>query len=109
MSDEYRFQIDLEKELPRFSAWIGILKDDTFRLETCEWDSEIYGDHATFYDVLAKDKPELLKALSNHVGRDIVNDEELVSTLASTFRHEGAILDWLRQVGIPLKERWAYV
>lgn len=109
MSDEYKLQVKLEEGHPRFSAWIGILMDDTFRLETCEWDSEIYGDHATFYDVLAKDKPSLLQALSDHVGQSIVNDEVLLSTLASAFQYSGSIRDWLRQVGMPLKEHWAYV
>lgn len=109
MSDDYKLRVEVEKLHSHGAAWIGILLDDTFRLEICEWDSEIYGDHSTYYDVRVEDKPLLFNALSDHVGKTIVNDEALIATTASAFPGSLQILNWLQRVGIPLKEHWAYV
>ena len=109
MSDEYKLRVNVKKVHPKGAAWVSILMDDTVQLEICEWDSEIYGDHSNYYDVQLVHKPLLVDALSKHIGQEIETDEALIAALSSAFDDALDILNWMRQVGMPLKEHWAYV
>lgn len=109
MRDEYKLRVKVKKAYAKGAAWMSILKDDTVQLELCEWDSEIYGDHSNFYDVQPVNKTLLVDALSKHIGLKIGNDEVLIAAFVSAFEDAQDILNWLRQVDIPLNEHWAYV